>query len=203
MARPRKITDERLLEAAGTAIARFGPAFVLADVAAEAGVTPGTLVHRFGSKHGLLVAMIDAAIESTRSGTAAEAGDVEDPVTVIRQEIVERYAPLDDPRAAANNLAQLAFDLSDEVLRARMADLHAAIEARIEPLLAHAAHTGDLPGAPPAPVAARILAALADGTAIRWSANPRGGLCARLRDDLDAVLAGWATRHPPNQRRMI
>jgi AcrR family transcriptional regulator len=190
VARPRKITDKQMLSAAGAAITRLGPRFVLADVAERAGVSAGSVVHRFGSKQGLLVAMIDAAIEATRSPAAAEEAD--DPVAAIRSEAVERYAPLDDPEAAANNLAQLGADLADETLRARLAELHAAVEARLESLLARAVDAGELPGAPPAPVAARVLAALADGTALRWSSAPTGSLRARLLADIDTVLAGWA-----------
>jgi hypothetical protein len=40
-------------------------------------------------------------------------------------------------------------------------------------------------------VAARVLTAIADGTAIHWSACPVGSLGARMRADLEAVLAGW------------
>ncbi|WP_285485859.1 TetR/AcrR family transcriptional regulator [Amycolatopsis taiwanensis] len=190
MARPRKITDEQLLAAAGAAIAQLGPRFTLADVAARAGVSAGSVVHRFGSKHGLLVALFDAAIEAARSPTAA--GEAADPVAAIRNETVNQAAPLDDPEAAANNLAQLGADLADETLRTRLAELHAAVEARLESLLIRAVDTGELPGAPPAPVAARVLAALVNGTTLRWSAAPVGGLRARLLADLDAVLAGWA-----------
>ena len=60
MARPRKISDERMVQAAGAVIERLGPSFTLADVAKEAGIAAGTLVQRFGSKHGLLVAMTRA-----------------------------------------------------------------------------------------------------------------------------------------------
>ena len=166
MARPRKITDERLLHAAGLVIARIGPKFVLADVAAEAGVATGTLMHRFGSKHGLLVAMIDGATAAIESdGPAGPAGpdgpstpsapgvtsgpDGPDPVRAVRDRIVAHYAALDDARSAANNLAQLAVDLADDDLRPRMARLHAAVERALEPLLADG-----FPGAPPPPVAA-------------------------------------------------
>ncbi|HEU5333599.1 MAG TPA: TetR family transcriptional regulator [Actinocrinis sp.] len=198
MARPRKTSDEELLAAAGAAIARLGPRFVLADVASRAGVSPASLVHRFGSKHGLLVAMIDAALDAARARpVVSEAGD---PVAAVRAEAVERFAVLDDPASAANNLAQLGFDLGDEALRARLAELHAAVEDRLATLLSHAAAAGALPGAPPAPVAARILAALADGAALRWSAAPGGSLRARLYADLDAVLAGWGRREHTSDR---
>lgn len=193
MARPREITDERILTAAGTAIANVGPAFRLVDVAAQAQVAVGSVVRRFGSKHGLLVAMSTAAVEALRGDIRAAADDVTDPVAAVAEALIEWYRPLDDERTAANNLAQLAVDLADEELRGLMAEFYAAMEAAIAPLLSRAITAGRLPGAPPAPVAARIMTAIADGTAVHWSARPVGSLCERLRTDLEAVLAGWAT----------
>jgi AcrR family transcriptional regulator len=199
VARPRKFTDERLLTAAGVVISRLGPGFTLADVAREAGVAVGTLAQRFGSKHGLLAAMTRMAVESTREGMGAAEAASEDPVGTVIDVLVEAFAPLDDPGTAANNLAQLAVDLADEELRGLLADLHAALEEGLVPLLDRAVREGRLPGAPPVPVAARILAAVADGTTLHWSARPAGGLCDRLRTDLGAVLTGWC--HGPDARR--
>jgi hypothetical protein len=70
-----------------------------------------------------------------------------------------------------------------------MAEFYAVMEAELRPLLGRAAAGGDLPGAPPVAVAA--LTAIADGTTIHWSACPVGSLRARMRADLEAVLAGW------------
>lgn len=199
VARPRKITDERLLDAAAMAIGRFGPAFTLADVARDAGVAAGTLVQRFGSKHGLLVAMARAAIDDLRKGMAAPVADPADPanaVDAVVDAVVAVYAPLDDPSRAANNVAQLAYDLADAELRGLMADFYATMETGLCRLLDRAAGAGALRGAPPAPVAARVLAATADGAAVRWSARPDGGLGDRLRADLGAILAGWRHESP-------
>ena len=176
MARPRKHSDGAIIAAAGRVIGRTGPGFTLAEVAVEAGVATGTIVHRFGSKHGLLVAMTRGAVEQIRT----LGGDVVDLV-------VDAYADLDDPATAANNLAQLAVDLTDPVLRELMAEFYAALEQRIESAVAGQ----DLPGAPEPAVAARILAAIADGTAIHWSARPVGSLRDRLREDVAAVVDSW------------
>ncbi|GAA5200163.1 TetR/AcrR family transcriptional regulator [Rugosimonospora acidiphila] len=184
-----------MLAAAAAVIGRAGPGFTLADVAAQAQVSAGTLVHRFGSKHGLLLAMVRTAVEDTRREMSALGAGDGDPLAALVRAIVERYAPLDDPATAANNLAQLAADLSDEALRAAMADLYAAVRHGIGALLRRAVEAGALPGAPPVPVAARILAATADGTAIHWSTHPHGGLRRRLATDLDHILVGW--RHAP------
>ncbi|WP_312877477.1 helix-turn-helix domain-containing protein [Lentzea indica] len=63
MARPRTITDERILAAVAAVIDRRGPEFTVADVAAEAGVSVGAVAKRFGSKSGLLQALTRAGTE--------------------------------------------------------------------------------------------------------------------------------------------
>jgi len=127
------------------------------------------------------------------------AADADDAAAAVAQALIGCYAPLDDPATAANNLAQLAVDLTDDELRALMAEFYAAMEAEVGALLRRAVDAGTLPGAPPIPVAARILTAIADGAAIHWSARPDGGLCARLGADLAVILAGW--RRAPHPER--
>ena len=190
MARPRSITDERLLDAAGTVISRLGPGFTLADVAREASVAVGTLAQRFGSKHGLLVAMARSAIDGMPA--RMRGSSTGDPVEDLVQALVAAYEPLDDPATAHNNLAQLSVDLADAELRGLMAEFYSSMETEVARLVEAAA--GALPGAPPPALAARILTSIADGTAIHWSARPDGGLCARLQADLTAIVGGW--RHP-------
>jgi AcrR family transcriptional regulator len=196
MARPRKVSDEQLLAAAGNVIARIGPRFTLADIAAEAGVVAGTLVQRFGSKQRLLAALSRMTIDSLPRTIRDATEGVDDPLEALRSGVLEQYAPLDDPASAANNLAQLAVDFGDDELRGLLAELYEAIDAEVAALVRHAVRAGALPGAPPAPRAARVLTALADGSAIRWSVRPDDSLRARLRVDIDAVLESW--RQAPN-----
>jgi AcrR family transcriptional regulator len=169
VARPRSISDERLLSALGTVISTRGPGFTVADVAAEAGVSVGTVAQRFGSKHGLLKALSLQGLQQVRDQVRA-APD-------IRTAILDVYRGLDDPATAANNLGQLATDLADLELRALLGEFYAVLEAEL------AVHGS--------PQLARILAALANGTAITWSVDPRGSLLDRLAEDIDAVLKGW------------
>ena len=63
MGRPRTKPDAAVLEAAGRVFGTVGPGFTLADVAKEAGLAPATLVQRFGSKRGLLLAVSKLAAE--------------------------------------------------------------------------------------------------------------------------------------------
>src|SRR2546425_9354890 len=56
--RPKKASDEQVFAAAQRVMSRLGPSQLkLADIAAEAGLTAGALVQRFGSKLGLLRAL--------------------------------------------------------------------------------------------------------------------------------------------------
>nr|WP_042183858.1 TetR/AcrR family transcriptional regulator [Kibdelosporangium sp. MJ126-NF4]CEL15915.1 Transcriptional regulator, TetR family [Kibdelosporangium sp. MJ126-NF4]CTQ93839.1 Transcriptional regulator, TetR family [Kibdelosporangium sp. MJ126-NF4] len=175
MARPRTITDERLLNAVGVAISARGPGFTIADVAAVAGVSVGTVSQRFGSKHGLLKALFEAAIDQVRAQVRAAAD--------VRAAIMDVYRELDDPATAANNLGQLAADLADPQLREAHGEFFAVFEQEL------AVHVRGVPGAPPH--AARILVCLANGTAISWSVRPSGSLLDRIAEDIDAVLKGW------------
>lgn len=188
MARPRTITDQRLLAAAAEVLGRSGPALTIAEVARQAGVATGTVMQRFGSKHGLLLALSRAhraeQVESMRAAAAAET----DPVRAVLVAATVGYALLDNAEQAANNLAQLGVDLADPELREELANGYAEITEELSGLLAAAA----LPGAPPPAQAARILSALASGSAVHWSVRPQGQLVARVRADLAAVLAGWS-----------
>ena len=71
-ARPRRISDEEIFAAALRAMSRLPPSeLTLAAIGAEAGVTAGALVQRFGSKRALQLALARAGAE----GEAALASD--------------------------------------------------------------------------------------------------------------------------------
>lgn len=180
MPRPRSITDARLLDAAATVIGRKGPEFTVSDVAAEAGVSVGTVAQRFGSKSGLLQALTRVTTELVvRRMQEASAASPENPV---RAALLTWFTDMTDPEVAANHLAQLGVDLIDPQLRALLAEHYAAIENG----LADLARAEGLP-----PNAARVLAALVNGISMDWSVRPRGGLAQRIEDDVDAVLDAW------------
>src|SRR5262245_33089430 len=65
--RPRKASDEAVFGAAMRAMSHFGPSqLTLSHVATEAGLTAGALVQRFGSKRGLLLALMERYSTSGR-----------------------------------------------------------------------------------------------------------------------------------------
>lgn len=197
MARPRSISDERLLVATGTVIGRSGPGFTLAQVAAEAGVAVGTVSQRFGSKSGLLQALSRIGTHWTVDGMRAAAARSDSPLAALRAAMVATHADLangdgDGALVASNHLGQLGVDLGDPQLRALLAEHYAAMEAEVRRLVRPVVDDG-WHGPPPAR-AARVLLAVVIGVAMDWSIRPKGRLADRLAAETDAVLAGWHRR---------
>jgi AcrR family transcriptional regulator len=187
MGRPRKISDDELMAACGRAIGAHGPGFTLAQVAAAAGVAVGTVSGRFGSKHGLMLAMMTAASDGVADRMRAAAARHTDPVAAVLAAALVTTEGVDDPATTTNHLAQLGVDMSDPALREGLAVLRGRVREVLRSLLAAAG----LPAAPPPARAARIVAGLAHGAQLDWALAPSGKLRDRLRADLRAVLEGW------------
>ncbi len=113
-------------------VTRLGPNLTLADVAKEAGVSAATLVQRFGSKRGLLLAFASLAVEGTDEEYAAIRHKYPDPLDAIR-EVVRCFAQMaPSPEAVSNALAFLQMDLSDPEFHAyaQAAARHTLIELK-------------------------------------------------------------------------
>lgn len=187
MGRPRKISDDELIAACARAIGAHGPGFTLAQVAARAGVAVGTVSGRFGSKHGLLLAMAAADADGIEQRMRAAAARAADPVAAVVAAVLVTAEGVTDPATTTNHLAQLGVDLGDAVLRDGLAELRSRIRGVLRSLLAAAR----LPGAPAPARAARIVAGLAHGTQLDWALAPTGSLTGRLRADVRSVLDSW------------
>lgn len=173
MARPRTITDERLLTATGAVIEQAGPGFTLAQVAREAGVAVGSVAQRFGSKAGLLRALMEQgrtrAVERMR--TAADAADSAE--SAVRAALLAVFGGIEaaGESGAANHLAQLGTDLADPQLRGLLGLHYAALRQELSGLL-RAAATADEWCGPDPDVAARVLLSAVNGAALDWSLRP-------------------------------
>jgi AcrR family transcriptional regulator len=189
VARPRTVRDDAVLAATLALIGRVGPArLTLAHVAGEVGLAPATLVQRFGSKRGLLLAAARRGSDWAGAFATARAG-AGDPLEALADALVGLSAGVATPAAMANNLAFLQLDLAD-------ADFHAEAAAGFEALREQcAALLAEAGAADPARAAEAVLTTY-NGALITWAVLREGTLEAWLRRQLHTVLAPYATRRP-------
>jgi AcrR family transcriptional regulator len=114
MGRKRVIDQQKVLDAAQVVVARDGAARLTLDaVAAEAGVSKGSVVYDYRSKQGLLQAMVDRAVEADNAFNRAAAEPFADSGSpVVRGRIAAAAQPFPETfRSVALNIsAALAQD---------------------------------------------------------------------------------------------
>jgi AcrR family transcriptional regulator len=195
--RPRKVSDDQVFAAAYRAMIRLGPGeLTLAEIAAEAGVTAGALVQRFGSKRDLLLQL--------SAGAAAGAGDQ---IRHLRAGHRSALAALRayarcvaelaaSPAALARNLAYLQIDLADPDFRRHLSAQARATRRGLEELLAEAVEAGDLlPETRPAALA-RTLEAVLSGSLLNWALHSDGAAAGWVLHDLEAALGPYLAGKP-------
>ena len=190
MSRPRGISDAVILHAAAEVIGRTGPSgLTLAAVAEEVGLVPGTVLQRFGSKHGLLVAMarqsaVDA--QALRERVREEHGS---PLAAIMAFAAEWMAPMASPERFANHLAFLCMDLADPQLHEHALAVHKAQGRAIETLLAEAVSKGELRAGTDTAALAGSVQAIIAGAGLTWALDRQGALPPRLQREISSLLA--------------
>ena len=169
-----------MLDATARAVGRVGPArLTLGHVAAEVGLAPATLVQRFGSKRGLLLALARRRTEFGGAGpTRLEA---------LIAGLVELSATVRTPEALANNLAFLQLDLSDPEFRAEAVAHFEAMREHVEAQLRAAVAADELAGVDVERLAESVVTVY-NGALISWAVLRAGPLEDWLRRQLAAVL---------------
>ena len=143
MPRPRKVSDDDVFGATARAMSRLGPGeLTLAEIAAEAGLTAGALVQRFGSKRGLLLQLSATAVDGNAEFIRGLRAKHRSPLAVLRAyaECLANLAA--SPAALARNLAYLQIDLTDPDFRKHLLAQAKATRAAIGELLLEAKAEG-------------------------------------------------------------
>ncbi|KOY50158.1 TetR/AcrR family transcriptional regulator [Streptomyces sp. XY332] len=188
--RPRGIDDATILRAAVDVMGRTGPAkLTLALLAREVGLVPGTLVQRFGSKRGLLLALAEHTAKDACALYEGVRAEHDSPLAALAALVVETWAAATSPEAFANHLAFLCADLDDTQFRDCALVSQQAQSHWIGELLDHAKDARELgPDTDTTALAATVQAATL-GVAVLWAVDRQGALAERQRAALDAVLA--------------
>ena len=162
--------------------------FTLQSVADRAGVSAATLVKRFGSKHGLLVAIDRRWIATIEATYAQVIEPYSDPLDRLRAAALWGFDDMDDRTRVVNQATALAADLQDPTLRELLAAGWGAMHDQLRRLAQVAIDAGRLPSAESAEQVARLLFALGEGTRLSWAVAPVGSLVTRAEQDVDALL---------------
>ncbi|MCH7230188.1 TetR family transcriptional regulator [Glycomyces sp. L485] len=188
-----------ILQRAAAVIGRVGPAkLTLAAVAAEAGVVPATLIQRFGSKHGLLVALAERSARGANEAFERLREQHAAPLPALEALAVESMAPMTTPEIFANHLAFLCMDLTDPRLHEHALVIHEAQCAAIRSLLDEAVARADLRAETDTAGLAGSIQAIIAGTGLSWALDRQGTLPQRLRHEIRALLSSH-TRSDDNR----
>ena len=186
--RPRETSDEEILAATGRVMQRYGPAqLTLAHVAKEAGVVPATLIQRFGTKRGLLLAACSTAPGSVPQQFAAAREKYKSPLKTLVELYVECSSFASTPESMVNGLAYLQNDLTDPEFRAITLAQFKAVREETRKLLDEAVDARELVKCNTAELA-RLIQQVNGGSILDWAVFREGPLASWLRRDLEALL---------------
>ncbi len=161
MARPRLVDDSDLLDRIASGSAFRSGSWSLQEAAREAGVHPATLIKRFGSRSGVLLALSRLWIERIPSSPVSN-----DPQAELRAWVDSSMAP-QAPTDARAGIAMLIEDLRNPELRLLLEQGWQRELSYLEALLTIVLR----PTAPDPPSVARLLLDLANGMRLHNAAS--------------------------------
>jgi AcrR family transcriptional regulator len=193
--RRRKAEDTDVFAAMARVMQRVGPAeLTLGAIAAEAGVTAGALVQRFGSKRELILAHWRQAAGTGDDHRLQRAARVRSPLSELRAAAALFAGLAVSPRAALRNLAYMQSDWADPAIRPHALRHARAARARYEQLVADAVARGELRADTDAPTLARMIEVTIGGSFLAWTLYREGPAATRFRKDLDTTLRPYLAR---------
>jgi AcrR family transcriptional regulator len=192
--RPRTIADAQIIEAAAKVIGRVGPGnLTLADVGKEAGLSAATLVQRFGSRRGLLLAMASSAAESMDACFDMVRAAHPSPLAALVAAATDITRYFDTPEEVANHLSFLQMDLSDPDFHRLMVVSSRKTLEGYRRLLREAVDAGELVECDTRRLA-RAISAICGGSLISWAVFRQGTAASWVREDIDTVLGPYRPR---------
>ncbi len=203
MSRRRTIPDASVLQAAYRVISRRGPRqFTLADIAEESGLAPATLIQRFGSKRGLLLALAQAAAEGAGDCFAKVRAGHRSPLKALFATFEEMARLAKSPEVLANNLAFLQMDLTDPEFRRWTLVNSRATLAGFRKLLEDAIRAGELRPCDTQGVA-RLIQAATHGSMVAWAFHQEGDVASWMRRDMELLLRPYRVERKKNRGKGV
>ena len=191
--RPRLASDAEIIEAAKRVISREGPnGFTLAEVGREAGLAPATLVQRFGSKRGLMLAVAGRGmgVEAPESCFAAARRETDSPLDALKRGLEDMATMAPTPEELSNHLAFLQIDLTDPDFHELALTTALANRQGIVELLDEAIVAGELRECDTERLSVAVDA-IAGGALINWAIYREGTAREAIGDALETLLGPY------------
>lgn len=190
MGRPKKVPDGAVLQAVARVIGRRGPdGLTIREVARAAGISPATVLQRFGSRRGLLRAFASSGVARLDAAFRPRPRDRLEDVLLRAFGAIGPDAP--SPAEMANHVAMLAMDLRDPGLRAATRDHFRRLRRGIAAAARSAVARGELRAPEDVAGFAKALEAGCHGCLVQWAVLPQGSLEGALRGTLQVLTQPW------------
>jgi AcrR family transcriptional regulator len=200
MGRPRTVADADILMALHAVVGRIGPTrMTLADVASEVGLSAATLVQRFGSKRGLLLAFARAGAETADYCFSGVREQHASPLEALVAAATLMTKSMGSPEELANGLAFLQMDISDREFRKYALESFEKTVAGYRALLDDAVKAGELKPCETAKLA-HAVSAVSGGSLIGWAVWQRGTAERWVKRDLETLLAPYRNKKAARQK---
>lgn len=197
--RQRSVSDDAILGATAVVVSRLGPArMTLADIGKEVGLSPATLLQRFGSKRGLLLKLAQLGAEMVAPCFAPLRGAAS-PMAALISAATAITQHMSTPEQLANGLAFVQMDVSDPEFHAFALEHSRQTIAGYRMLLDAAVAQGELRPCDTARLA-RAVTALSGGSLIEWAIHRKGTAAAWVRQDIESLLDPYRAAVPAARR---
>jgi len=189
--RTRTISDDDILAAAAQVVARLGSAdMTLADVGQEVGLAPATLLQRFGSKRGLLLALAASATHQVDRALAQVRAELDSPVAALIAAASMSAPSAASPAELANHLGFVLSDIRDDAFRTHALERARRLRDGYRHLIVEAIADGELADHD-AEALARAVESMATGAVLSWSIHREGDAATFVRREVTTLLRGY------------
>ena len=190
--RPRQFSDEEIFLATAEAVAREGyRSLKLAAVANILGCTGPALIHRFGSRQGLLLGYLTWSIERSNHLFEATSAEFDSPLAALSARFSDPgHRHTRDDVAHSAHMVFFAEGRTDPDFFPHLRPYQEALLAGIERLLTAATDRGELRSVPIAQLAYTLLAAVI-GANLMWSPVLEIPLAEKVGEVIDEIIAPY------------
>ncbi len=188
MGRPRTTTDGEVLAAASRVVTLLGPSgLTLAEVSREAGLAPATLLQRFGSKRGLLLALAARSAAGVAEPFDGARAEHRSPLAALEGAMRAMVSFAATPEELANHLALFQMDLRERDFHQLALEHAGSLREQIRSLLDEAVAAGELTPCDTERLA-RAVQVTFNGSLVTWAVHRQGPVEDWVVDDLSYLL---------------